>query len=240
MTQHFVGTAGWSISHNSGVALPESGTGLTKYASLFGATEINSTFYRRHRASTFERWRASVPEGFRFSVKLPRSITHEAGLASPGEALREFFDDVRPLGDKLGPILVQLPASADFELRCVRAFFRILRGLHGGCVACEPRNPSWYTQAATRVFCDYDIARVVADPPRPADAHELAGVMSLRYFRWHGSPVIYRSSYDDGRLESIAARIAQERGAGSVWCIFDNTASGAAASDALRTVSLLR
>ncbi|MEI9949044.1 MAG: DUF72 domain-containing protein [Pseudomonadota bacterium] len=116
------------------------GTGLQRYASVLGAAEINSTFYRRHLPKTFERWRDSVPASFRFAVKLPRSITHEAQLASPASALTQFFDDVRGLGDKLGPILVQLPASADFEHRRARAFFRALRALYSGPVACEPRH----------------------------------------------------------------------------------------------------
>ena len=167
------------------------GTGLQRYSSVLGAAEINSTFYRRHLPKTFERWRDSVPPSFRFAVKLPRSITHEAALASPANELAMFFDDVRALGDKLGPILVQLPASAEFDRRRARTFFRVLRSLHSGKVACEPRNAGWYGATASALLIDYDIARVVADPPRPADAREPAGSDSLRYTRWHGSPRIY-------------------------------------------------
>ena len=180
-----------------------------------------------------------MPASFRFAVKLPRAITHEAELASPGEALRTFFGDVSALGEKLGPILVQLPASAEFNPRRARAFFRSLRALHSGPVACEPRNPRWYTDVATRLLEDYEVARVVADPPRPAAAQELAGGAKLRYFRWHGSPIVYRSSYDDERLAVLARRIAADANAESVWCIFDNTASGAAAVDASRLRALL-
>src|SRR4051812_34058681 len=131
----FIATAGWNVPRELGQAAGGEGTGLQKYARLLGATEINSTFYRRHRSETFARWRDSVPESFRFSVKVPRAITHEAALAAPRAALVEFLADIRHLGSKLGPVLVQLPASVPFEARRATAFFRILRSLHDGLVA---------------------------------------------------------------------------------------------------------
>ncbi len=215
------------------------GTGLQKYSSVLGAAEINSTFYRRHLPKTFERWHDSVPASFRFSVKLPRAITHEAALASPGRALAEFFDDVRGLGDKLGPILVQLPASLDFDRRRARAFFRAVRALYSGPVACEPRHPGWYAPAATGTFIDYDVARVVADPPRPVDAREPAGSDSLRYTRWHGSPRIHWSSYSDERLRALVDATLLAPPQSDVWCVFDNTASGSALNDAHRFRTML-
>ncbi len=103
----FVGTAGWSIPKPLRARFPLEGSVLSNYGSVLNATEINSTFYRRHRATTFERWRDSVPSGFRFAVKLSRSITHEAALAGCDNELAAFFDDVQGLAEKLGPVLVQ-------------------------------------------------------------------------------------------------------------------------------------
>jgi uncharacterized protein YecE (DUF72 family) len=241
MSQVHIGTAGWAIPREHAAAFPREGSGLARYASVLNAAEINSTFYRRHQAATFERWRATVPRDFRFSVKLPRAITHEAELASPRALLTEFFGDVSALGDRLGPILVQLPPSLAFDARRAGAFFRAFRALHGGPVACEPRHASWYTERVDALFVSHAVARVVADPPRPAAASERGGASNLLYLRLHGSPRPYYSAYGPERLAALAGRIGEARTAGAtVWCIFDNTASGAAARDALTMREQLR
>jgi len=230
----FVATAGWSVPRELAAFAPSHGSGLQKYAHLLGATEINSTFYRRHRPTTFARWRDSVPDYFRFAVKMPRTITHEAALVSPAAELRVFFADLEPLGSKLGPVLVQLPASVPFEARKVSSFFRVMRSLYAGSVVCEPRHASWYEDRAEELFLKYSIARVLADPPRPLQAIAPGGSPSLVYVRWHGSPRIYWSSYSDERLTTLANFVKAQPSGVLVWCVFDNTASGAALSDALR------
>ncbi len=229
-----VATAGWGVPRELKARVAESGSGLQKYASVLGATEINSTFWRRHRPSTFVRWHDSVPADFRFAVKVPRTITHEAGLVSVGAELTAFFDDIHGLGPKLGPVLVQLPASDHFQARRVSAFFRALRARHSGPVACEPRHASWYGEGASEVLTRYDVARVIADPPRPADARLPGGTPTLRYVRWHGSPRVYWSAYGEERLAALAEQANEEAKQATVWCVFDNTASGAALADALR------
>lgn len=180
-----------------------------------------------------------MPTSFRFAVKVPRAITHEAALCSPRAALDVFFGDVRGLGSKLGPVLVQLPASVLFQPRRVAAFFRTMRQLHGGDVVCEPRHESWYEPAASAVFADYDIARVQADPLRPANARAPDESSSLLYFRWHGSPRRYWSAYDDERLSRLTTQVTNSLVSRSTWCMFDNTASGAAAGNALRLAAML-
>src|SRR5690554_5249594 len=112
-----IGCAGWSIPSRHKHLFGEGGSHLARYATRFDVTEINSTFYRPHQPRTFERWAASVPARFRFSVKLPRQITHEARLLRTGDALTEFFDGVAGLGKKLGGVLVQLPPSLAFDAR---------------------------------------------------------------------------------------------------------------------------
>jgi uncharacterized protein YecE (DUF72 family) len=235
----FVGTAGWTVPRAVAAQFPAVGSGLVRYAHRFLATELNSTFWRRHQAATFERWRDSVPRDFRFAVKLPRSITHVAELRRARSLLAQFFDDVAGLGDRLGPVLVQLPPSLKFEMRGARAFFRTLRVLHDGHVACEPRHASWFTPAADALMVDHGIARVAADPPRTLAGDQPGGFPSLVYFRLHGSPVMYRSSYGPAVLAALAARLRVAARRGSVWCIFDNTASGAAAADAVALSELL-
>jgi uncharacterized protein YecE (DUF72 family) len=239
MGEVFIATAGWSIPRAHASDIPGGGSGLERYAAVLAATEINTTFYRLHRRSTLERWRDSVPAAFRFAVKVPRAITHEGELASARRPLRDLFTLVEALGPKLGPVLVQLPASLAFDGRRAGAFFRTLRTMHDGPVACEPRNASWYGEAATATLVRYGIARVAADPPRPDPARAPAGARSLIYYRWHGSPHVYWSSYDDARLTALADAIRQTSAHSAVWCVFDNTASGEAFSNALRLRRLL-
>lgn len=230
----FVGTAGWSIPKEARGRFADQGSILSRYGSVLNATEINTTFYRRHRASTFERWRESVPAEFRFAVKLPRDITHFAALADCEEELSAFFDDVLGLAEKLGPVLVQLPASVPFEPRRANRFFVWLRRRYCGLVACEPRHSSWYNPVASALLVDHDVARVVADPPRPIQAAEPIVSASLLYVRWHGSPRIYWSAYSDEQLATLSQLVRRQSAGTAVWVIFDNTAAGAALGDALR------
>ncbi len=238
MGRVFLGTAGWSIPRANAEAFPGAGHALGRYAAVLPAVEINTTFYRRHRESTFVRWRELVPPDFRFALKLSRALTHDAELAAPHRALREFFADCAPLGDRFGVLLVQLAGSHAYAPRRATAFFSALRAQYDGPVAFEPRHASWYAPPVTALLVRARIARVVADPPRPAAATEPAGAADVLYLRLHGSPRTYSSAYDDARLATIAAQI-QRTTAATTWCMFDNTASGAAAGDALKLQALL-
>jgi uncharacterized protein YecE (DUF72 family) len=121
----------------------------------------------------------------------------------------------------------------------VGAFFRAMRAMHQGLIACEPRHLSWYGASASSIFVEHNIARVVADPPRPQEAREPGGARSLRYIRWHGSPRVYWSAYDDDRLAGLADFVAREPADTVVWCVFDNTASGAAFGNSMRFAQIL-
>jgi uncharacterized protein YecE (DUF72 family) len=195
--------------------------------------EINSTFYRPHRASTFERWAASVPRAFRFSVKIPRAITHDERLADKA-LLESFLAQLAPLGTRLGCLLVQLPPSLAFDLRVARGFFKALRQRFDRGVALEPRHASWFEDRADRLLTEFKVARVAADPPRMESGDQPGGWRGLAYFRLHGSPRVYYSSYEQGVLDALAEKLgALRRRRIPTWCIFDNTASGAAMSNAV-------
>ncbi len=235
-----IGTAAWSIPRAEQRRFPAGESLLVRYAQVFGAAEINSTFYKPHRASTFERWAGAVPRSFRFSVKLPREITHDQRLAGTGRLLDDFLEQLQPLGQKLGCLLVQLPPSLTFETRVARTFFAVLRKRFSRAVAIEPRHASWLDARADRLLNDFEIARVAADPPRAEGDAAPGGWPGLAYFRLHGSPRIYYSSYTDEYLESLASQLAHLRRRGiPVWCIFDNTASGAATGNALSMLDKL-
>lgn len=204
-----------------------------RYAAVFNAVEINSSFYRPHQPQTYVRWAQSVPAGFRFSVKLPRTITHELRLRQADQPLFRFLDEVAGLGEKLGCILVQLPPSLVFDMRTAAAFLDLLRYRHAGPLALEPRHATWFTPAAEVLLKERRIARVLADPVLHAGGEVPGGWAGLQYVRLHGSPRVYYSAYAPALLKalSVRLRLAQAQGA-QTWCVFDNTAAGAAVADA--------
>ena len=229
-----VGTAGWNIPSQHAGDFPADGTHLERYARQLPAVEINSSFYRPHRPKTYERWAMSVPDTFQFAVKLPREITHTRRLVNVAHPLAQFVSEVSGLGDKLGPLLVQLPPSLGFDESAAATFFGSLRAQFTGHVVCEPRHPTWFTDRADALLSRFEVARVAADPARVPRAAEPGGWLGLAYYRLHGSPQMYYSAYGPKYLASIATAVATtaER-ARAVWCICDNTALGAATGNAL-------
>jgi uncharacterized protein YecE (DUF72 family) len=226
-----IGTAGWSIPKQYAEALPQIGTHLERYSQLLSCAEINSSFYRSHRLSTWEKWAASVPEDFRFSVKAPKTITHEVNLVCGPEPLKTFLAEIKTLAIRLGPILFQLPPKSAFNPNVAEAFFTLFRDQHSGPTVLEPRHPTWFTAEADHLLQKFNIARVAADPARIPAAATAGGWSQLLYCRLHGSPRMYYSAYPETYLRTLATSIAQQQ-AKEIWCIFDNTASGAAFGNA--------
>jgi uncharacterized protein YecE (DUF72 family) len=238
-TAPLIGTAGWSLPREAQPRFTGEGTHLERYARVFRCVEINSTFYRPHRASTFARWAASVPAGFRFALKIPKTITHEAKLAGTRSLLEGFLADIKPLGVAADCLLVQLPPKLEFEARRAHAFFSFLRDRFPRSIAVEPRHTSWFTPAGERPLRELRIARVAADPPRAPGGGEPGGWDGLFYYRLHGFPRVYYSSYDSDFLDRLAIRMGGASPAGTpTWCIFDNTALGAATSNALNLMDV--
>jgi uncharacterized protein YecE (DUF72 family) len=227
----YVGTASWNIPRVHRSRFVADGSQLQRYASRLNAAEINTSFYRPHGAAVYQRWAAAVPPSFRFAVKIPKLITHERALLRGREPLTRFLDEIAGLGAALGPLLLQLPPSFAFDARRVGRFLQLLRDLHSGPVVCEPRHPTWTSAAAERVLIAHHVARVAADPPRAAGLELPGGWRGLVYYRWHGSPRPYFSSYEVADLERLAGAI--NAAVADSWCIFDNTGSGAAAGNAL-------
>lgn len=230
----FVGCAGWSLPREEQSRFPAAGSHLQRYSARFTAVEINSSFYRPHRRSTYVRWAASVPDAFRFAVKVPKAITHERRLREPLPLLDTFLEECTGLGEKLGFLLVQLPPSFVFDLDHVGEFFEVLRERTQVPVACEPRHASWGADYVDDILTSLRISRVMADPVRVPGAEDPGGWTEAIYYRLHGSPRVYWSSYTDEYLDAIAHRIEEDRAEGrEAWCIFDNTAQGAATANGL-------
>jgi uncharacterized protein YecE (DUF72 family) len=239
-----IGTAGWTIPKQYAAVAPGNGSHLERYAHALGCLEINSSFYRSHRMATWARWASSTPEDFRFSVKLPKAITHEAKLAVSGVSLNPFFREVAELGPKLAVILVQLPPSLSFEGCPAAEFFEALRDRTKVHVALEPRHATWFTQSAEELMDLHQVSRVAADPPLhciagPYGVPRPGGWPGFSYFRLHGSPRTYYSNYDATFLAGLSRVIAKRPDHKNCWVIFDNTALGNAFANAvaLREIS---
>jgi uncharacterized protein YecE (DUF72 family) len=242
-----IGTAGWNVPKQHAALCSEAGSHLERYSAALRCAEVNSSFYRPHAAKQWAKWAAAVPADFRFAVKAPKTCTHDAKLVGCGSLLAAFFEQVAGLGEKLGPVLVQLPPKLEFEEGRVHEFFTTLRELHPAtgiadrnAVVCEPRHASWFTPAAARLLAEFEVARVAADPAKGSPlAAKPGGWRGLRYFRWHGSPRTYWSEYSAEQLKLLAEEIKSQPKV-PAWVIFDNTAMGHAFSNAVELRGLAK
>ncbi len=232
-----VGTAGWAIPRDARERFGGDGSRLERYARRFRCVEINSTFYRPHRRSTYARWAASVPDEFRFALKVPKEITHARRFVDVVEPLEHFLAETAELGEKRGVLLVQLPPSFAYDAALAGTFFETFRARYDGLLACEPRHPTWFADDATDTLAHARIARVAADPAPVPAAAEPGGWPGFIYYRLHGAPRTYYSAYDDAMLRAVAVRL--RAATAPAWCIFDNTALDAATANALDLMELL-
>lgn len=230
---HRIGTAGWSVPGKES----KQESHLFRYSRTLSCVEVNSSFYRPHRIATWERWARETPPDFRFSVKAPKTITHDQRLRAAEPLLDSFFEQVRALGEKAGPVLFQLPPSLSFQAAIVEEFLSHLRNTFKGEVVLEPRHGTWFTEQVDKLLKRFSIARVAADPPKgsPAAAKP-GGDIDLAYFRLHGSPTTYYSSYDSAYLIAMTAELKQFQ---NVWIVFDNTALSQAFPNAMKLQTLL-
>jgi uncharacterized protein YecE (DUF72 family) len=232
-----VGTAGWAIPRDVRERFDADGTRLERYSRRFRCAEINSSFYRPHRPSTYARWAASVPDGFRFALKVPKEITHTRRFVDAVEPLERFLAESAELGEKRGVLLVQLPPSFAYDALLAAAFFAAFRARYDGLLACEPRHPTWFANDADDLLKNARVARVAANPAVVPQAGAPGGWDGLLYYRLHGAPRTYYSPYDEPELHAVAERLRAVDV--PAWCIFDNTALDAATANALDLVGLL-
>jgi uncharacterized protein YecE (DUF72 family) len=239
MKEPYIGTAGWNVPGIHARNFDSEGTHLVRYGQKLNCAEINSSFYREHKPETYRKWADSVPEHFRFAVKVPRTITHEGELrARNQDALARFLHQTGALGEKRGPLLFQLPPKLAFDKATVLDFFSVLRDLYQGPAVLEPRNVSWFGPEPDSTLQEFHIARVAADPAVVAQAAQPAGWPGLVYFRLHGSPRRYYSAYPQDFLSRLAEELScLSKSTIPAWCIFDNTASGAALGNALELIA---
>ncbi len=235
-----IGCAGWTVPAVHRHLCEARENALARYASRFNAVEINSSFYRPHKRKTYAGWAQCVPEDFRFAVKLPKAITHVAKLQGGLDLMDAFVEEIAGLEHKLGVVLVQLPPSLAFNLAIAEEFFAEVRQRYQGPIAFEPRHPTWFDPALDDFYLSHGISRAGADPARVPAAADPAGDARVRYWRWHGSPRMYFSAYDDARLSALATHLRYSQDPARSWVIFDNTGGGHAVADAARLQGQLK
>jgi uncharacterized protein YecE (DUF72 family) len=236
-----VGTSGWQYRDWRGRFYPRDlpqRQWLEWYAAAFATVEVNNAFYRLPERSTFENWRERTPDDFVVGVKMSRYLTHIKRLREPQEPVARFLDRAAGLGDKLGPVLLQLPPTlrADaFLLDAVLAEFppRVR-------VAVEPRHPSWWTSAVRETLTRRRAALCWADRlGRPVTP--LWRTADWGYLRLHEGRAQPRPGYGRRALNTWLDRITAEFEADrDVYVYFNNDPGGAAIRDAVTLAGLAR
>lgn len=202
-----IGTSGWTYAHWQGHFYPPGlprARWLDYYTECFQTVELNASFYRSLHDSTFENWYRKTPAGFLWSVKANRFITHIRRLKNAGPALEKFFLSVKPLQEKLGVVLFQLPPSLGFQKAEVDAFCRLLPP--GMKCTIEARNREWFTDEALTCLEEHGIAWCIADTAGRYPYRE-AVTADFIYIRLHGSQSLYLSDYAEEELVSWAKKI---------------------------------
>lgn len=245
-SRFFIGTSGWAYKHwAQGVFYPKGlkqSEWLSFYAQHFNTVEINATFYRLPPPAVFRKWRETTPRNFVISVKASRLITHVRRLAGAQEAVAQFLENARELGDKLGVILFQLPPSLRFAPDLLEPLLDQLRGyeaLPSLRAALEVRHKSWLNDACFQLLTAYNVSLALTDwRSCPTDGPVTADFV---YLRRHGPGKLYASSYSDQALEDDASHIrAWLDGGKDVYVYFNNDFFGYAIQNAQTLQSLLQ
>ena len=258
-----IGISGWRYAPWRGVfypaALPQRRE-LEHASGCFGSIEINGSFYSLQSPKSWQAWRDATPEGFVFAVKGPRYLTHMLRLRGFEKPLSNFLaSGLLKLGDRLGPILWQLPPNFAFDAGRLEAFLgalprdtgealvlarrrdvALMRGRSALAIdrvrplrhALEPRHDSFASREALALLERHGVALVVADSAGKFPYFELP-TTAFMYLRLHGDEQLYVSGYSKQALARWAAKIRRWARRGDVYCYFDNDAKVHAPFDAL-------
>jgi uncharacterized protein YecE (DUF72 family) len=232
-----IGTSGWHYKHWIGAFYPPglpASQMLAWYAQRFDTVEINNSFYRLPPETALCTWRKTVPANFCFAVKGSRFITHMKKLKDPVQALEKFFQRAELLGNKLGPILFQLPPNWPLDVDRLANFLEALPAVHR--YSFEFRNPTWHVEPVYRLlekhnaaFCTFELAGVTSPVRITA---------TFAYLRLHGPGGKYQGSYDRRTLRQWARKI-ESWPVEDTHVYFDNDERGFAARDAAELRQLL-
>ncbi|HEX8976357.1 MAG TPA: DUF72 domain-containing protein [Solirubrobacteraceae bacterium] len=229
-----IGCSGWVYDDWRGLFYPAREPRrrwLELYADRFDTVEVNTTFYRLPGLETVRGWVDQTPDGFCFTVKASRYLTHIRRLSDTAEGIKRFYERIEPLqsSGRLGPVLWQLPENFHRDDARLHGW---LRALPGGRHTIEFRHPSWFVAPVLRALREHDVALTVGDhPARPFQPH--AATASWRFVRFHFGARGRNGNYSDAELDTWARRIAQWRRSAEVYAYFNNDWSGYAPANAL-------
>ena len=243
ITNLYIGTSGWSYRWQ-GIFYPlelKSADYLPYYATHFNATEINSSFYHFTMAKTIQKWLSQTPTSFRFAAKLHQQITHESKFVDIDQPLDKFMSSYDLMGNRLGPILIQIAASFHFDKRVAEDFFRVLRKKYPVLIfALEARHKSWFVEEAIELMKEYQISFVISSAGKRFPGLEIATTETV-YFRLHGEEKLYSSPYSEEKLEKYAFMIKDWLLDGKqIWVFFNNTILGHAITDSKKLYQLIQ
>jgi uncharacterized protein YecE (DUF72 family) len=234
-----IGCSGWTYDDWKGPFYPETvklKDRLAYYATRFDTTEINGSFYRLPSEKTVASWAGQAPEGFVFAWKVSRYVTHNKKLKDCLDSVDLVFRRMKPLGDKAGPALVQLPPSLRRDDERLKRFLGWLP--KGQRVTVEFRHASWYEDAVLDILRDHGVAFCVSDH-HDAPSPWLA-TADFAYVRGHGPGGHYHGRYSDAELDAWAKWIRKQAKAGrTVFNYFDNDVKSAAPQDADKLKALV-
>lgn len=233
-----IGTSGWYYDHWNKIFYPDelsASKRLSFFADHFNTVEINNTFYRIPTKKAIEDWAKKVPEGFLFSVKASGYITHRKRLKDAKESVSLFFERIKPLKEKLGPILFQLPPSFKINLERLESFTALLPKDH--LYTFEFRHPTWYCNETYEVLSKNNFSLCITDLGGHLSEEVLTS--DFVYVRLHGPKKAYQGSYGPKGLAAWAEKCSLWKKKRSVFCYFDNDEKAYAVKDALKLKSLL-
>ena len=229
----YVGTSGFHYNHWTGRFYPENlkkSDWLHYYIKHFNTLELNSSFYNLPKPESFDKWRKSVPEGFIFSVKGSRFITHQKKLKDSSEALDRLLDNCSWLHEKLGPVLFQLPPGWKYNEERLEEFLNLLP--HDIRFTFEFRNPSWYNDRVFEMLRNKNSAFCIYELEYHQSPEEITA--DFIYIRLHGPATKYAGSYSDAALEGWADKILNwMEKCKDVYIYFDNDQNAYAAFNAI-------
>lgn len=217
-----IGTSGWYYNHWTELFYPpevSKSKWFEYYAEHFDTVEINNTFYHQPKQESIKRWQRLAPEHFIYSVKANRYITHIKRLKDSAEPLERFFEGVRLLKQKLGPILYQLPPSMRKDLDLLEAFLKLLPKKQVSVF--EFRHKSWYSEDTYKLLNKFDVCFCI---------HDLAGIPTPRvvtgdiiYIRFHGPTGRYQGNYSKSALQNWAKWLKEHiKEVHSIYAYFNN------------------
>jgi uncharacterized protein YecE (DUF72 family) len=236
---YFLGTSGWMYNHWKGPFYPndiDNERMLEYYSQELNTVEVNNTFYKLPKKQVVQKWKANTPKNFVFSIKANRYITHMKNLKDGREPVGNLINSIRFLGDKLGPILFQLPPQWNLNYERIKEFIEILPDQYN--YVFELRNPTWYVDKVYELLREHNIGLCIHDISGEPSPQVITA--DFLYIRFHGPHGNYHNKYSLEHLEEWTGKITSwlEEDL-TIYAYFNNDAYGRAIKNVKQLGDLL-